>query len=103
VEKGIPEIKVLLPEGYIQSKDFRVIIVHQLTRLSERTGPRHQYVDRVARHKARNHPIDGHRNEKRKDVNEEFSSEIASHIASFLKEDYRKVLPPLLQVQEEGQ
>jgi hypothetical protein len=91
MEKGVPEVEILLPEREIQSEQMREIVVHLLDSRSTaaRRDPRQHIPDRITGHEARDHPINGHRKKKGKQINEYLSPEVPFHANSSLLEIYK--------------
>jgi len=97
MEKGIPEVDVLLPERDIQAKQMGVISIQCLAgsrSTSHRDSCQH-ILDRITGHEAWDHPINGRRQKEGRRIKNDLSTKITLHFPSSSKiGGLRNALPP---------
>ena len=82
VQEPAPEVDVLPPERLVEAEGLGEVAVQLLRCGRVGLDPADQPVDRVARHQARDRPVDRHRHEEGEQVEQRFPGEVSGHESS---------------------
>ncbi len=81
-EERRPEVEVLLPQRDVEAERLRVVAGQDRLRARLGLHPREELLDRVARHEARDRPVDRHRDPEGDEVDADLPCQVSGHRVS---------------------